>query len=190
MRRRVLWGIVGIGIGMMIALEAEAGPPSRWSDAPGSPSKTIEEVDEELPPLAPVQTPVGPVLAPPPPSPQAAPPPSSYGARISTLPPETGAAPPSPKRGKSSYVPPEPVPGSTTVSPTRSDLPAGWEQPVVLPPGAVTLEKVKSPAAPVSSWPTAGGAAQPPPAAAPAAPEAEEMEEEVEQGAKPPSRWQ
>lgn len=197
MKRTVLWCGIGSFVFALVAvaaLRAQAGPPSRWNDVGSAPSSKIEDVDEEVPAAIPVQTPVGTVMAPPPPSPQAAPPPSTYGARVSTLPPSSGGLPPpAPQpssRSARSSAPPPPPPGSTAITPTRSDLPHGWEDPVYLPPGAVPLEKVRSPYQAAPTWPTAGQM-PPPPAAAPSPPvSADEVEDIVEKAAKPPSRWQ
>lgn len=197
MKRSILWwggGCLIVGIVSMAAWPAEAGPPSRWSDSGGTSSSTIEDIDEEVPAAVPVQTPAGPVMAPPAPSPQTYPPPSSYGARVSTLPPSSGGAPPpsvpSSSRAARASAPPPPPPGSTAITPTRSDLPHGWEDPVYLPPGAVPLEKVRSPHQAAPNWPTAS---QPPASAAgaPAMPVEEEvMEDTIDKATKPPSRWQ
>lgn len=92
---------------------------------------------------------------------------------------ETGPAPVT-----ATVPPPAPyTPAPTTTGGHKSDLPAGWEQPTPVPPGAVRLEEVKPGTRPATE---AGAAAAPAKQKAAPAKESAVEEEDVEPAGEEP----
>lgn len=186
-----------------------APPPAAPEAAPVAPPPAPPEAVTEAKPAAPE--------APPLPAAEVGPPEYGSDSRSQPVdwrfaPPEATGAPAEPTVAEEA-PPPAPVIGEAAagerVYEPRSDLPEGWQEPVMVPPGAIRLEDVKSPYGPPPAAPPAEPrpayappAAPPPPTPTPVAPEPEyipppapppppEVEEAKEEKPyRPPSRWQ
>lgn len=166
---------------------ASAPPAPPYTAAPRSPSDIgdtrMMPVDMNKAPITMQQTrkyaplPSQPAYAQPQPSqPAYTPPPAapSYGSTPQTPPPSYVSRPPA-STPAPAYAPPPasaiaPAQGAQ-VTGAHSDLPSGWDEPTVLPPGSIRLEDVRG--RPIKANPQAQGMAAagqtPAPASAPAA---------------------
>lgn len=166
----VLMAVV-VAMSLLFAASTNAQPksdlPEGWEEPTELPPGTIrledvrsrgEPTEAAPPPAAPEAAPLP--AAPAPVAPAAAPPPAPPTPVTKVAPAAPEAPPPAPAAGE--------VAAGEKVYGPKSDLPEGWEEPTVLPPGSIRLEDVKSPYGPP---PAAPPAAPPPPPPPPPAPE-------------------